>query len=414
MKIFLNKEVKLLFMVLGVFFFLLMASGLLSARMAADDYKQQMIAHDYKIAGYLTQNGVDKSLVMHSFTAEKTSIDAETGQELLQKAGYSDTVQNNLLPDIERFYQKHAAILLVILIMFSIATGGIVLLFVLRHYKRIEEAELRLRNFMAGNISIRLDEYQEGSLSRLFAAVNLMATSQVAHIEKEKQGREFLKDTISDISHQIKTPLAALRMYNEIIQNEQTGNSVVDNFSMKIDREISRIELLILNLLKLARLDAGSIQLEMSEQKVKGFLEDVVKGFSTRAKMEGKELTLSCDGHIAMNFDPEWLTEAIGNIIKNALDHTGPQNKIEVFCSETPVSVQITIKDNGAGIHPEDIHHIFKRFYRSRFSKEKQGVGIGLALSKSIIEKHGGTITVQSELGKGAAFNLIFPKLSKL
>jgi signal transduction histidine kinase len=414
MKIFLNKEIKLLFIVLVVFSLLIIALGILAARMAADDYKQEMIAHDYEIAGYLTQNGAEKSLVIRAFTAEKTSGDAETGQKLLQKAGYSDTVQNYLLPDIERFYQKHAAILLIIWIMFSITTGAAVLLFVLRHYKRIEEAEARLRDFMAGNISIRLDDYQEGSLSRLFAAVNLMATSQVAHIEKEKQGREFLKDTISDISHQIKTPLAALRMYNEIIQNEKTGNSVVDNFSMKIDREISRIESLILNLLKLARLDAGSIQLEMSEQNLKGFLEEVVKGFSTRAKMEGKELILSCDEHIAMNFDPEWLMEAIGNIIKNALDHTGPQNKIEVYCSETPVSVQITIKDNGAGIHPEDIHHIFKRFYRSRFSKEKQGIGIGLALSKSIIEKHGGTITVQSELGKGAAFNLIFPKLSKL
>ena len=414
MKIFLNKEIKLLFMVLGVFSLLLISLGILAARMAADDYKQKMIAHDYQIAGYLTQNGVEKSLVIRAFTAEKSNEDAETGQKLLQKGGYSGTVQNYLLPDIERFYQKHAAIVLIILIMFSIITGAVVLLFVLRHYKRIEEAELRLRDFMAGNIGTRLDEYQEGSLSKLFAAVNLMATSQVAHIEKEKQGREFLKDTISDISHQIKTPLAALRMYNEIIQNEKTGNSVVDDYSLKIEREISRIESLILNLLKLARLDAGSIQLEISEQNIKEFLEEVVRGFSTRAKVEGKELTLSCDDHIAMNFDPEWLMEAIGNIIKNALDHTNSQNKIEVCCSETPLSIQITIKDNGAGIHPEDLHHIFKRFYRSRFSKEKQGIGIGLALSKSIIEKHGGTITVQSELGKGAAFNLFFPKLSKL
>lgn len=127
--------------------------------------------------------------------------------------------------------------MLIILILFSITTGAVVLLFVLRHYKRIEEAEARLRDFMAGNIGIGLDDYQEGSLSRLFAAVNLMATSQVAHIEKEKQGREFLKDTISDISHQIKTPLAALRMYNEIIRRR--------NFSLKTEREISRIESLI-------------------------------------------------------------------------------------------------------------------------------------------------------------------------
>lgn len=92
MKIFLNKEIKILFMVLGVFSLLFIAFGVLSARMAADDYKQKMIAHDYKIAGYLTQNGADKSLVIRAFTADKTSGDAKAGQEVLQKAGYSGAV----------------------------------------------------------------------------------------------------------------------------------------------------------------------------------------------------------------------------------------------------------------------------------------------------------------------------------
>jgi signal transduction histidine kinase len=113
-------------------------------------------------------------------------------------------------------------------------------------------------------------------------------------------------------------------------------------------------------------------------------------------------------------FDETWLIEAVGNIIKNALDHTDSGDSIEISCEDALVATEIIIRDNGAGIHPEDIHHIFKRFYRSRFSKDKQGVGIGLALSKTIVEKHGGTITVRSELGQGAEFHLIFPRLTNL
>lgn len=308
MKIFLDKEIRLLFLTLGVFALISLGLGIWEAGTAADDYKQKMIARDYKIAGYLAQNGVEESLVIRAFTAEKASGDAQAGQKLLQKAGYAAAVQNYLLPEIELFYRRHAAGLSVIVISFSILTSGAVLLFVLRRNKRIEEAEARLRDFMAGSTGVRLDEYREGGLSKLFAAVNLLATSQVAHIEKEKQGRAFLKDTISDISHQIKTPLAAIRMYNEIIQNEKTGNSVVEDFSRKIEREIARIESLIQNLLKLARLDAGSIELELSQQNVREFLEEVVRGFGTRAELEGKEVTLACDAHIAMRFDPGWLS----------------------------------------------------------------------------------------------------------
>ncbi|MPN60207.1 Sensor protein SrrB [bioreactor metagenome] len=104
----------------------------------------------------------------------------------------------------------------------------------------------------------------------------------------------------------------------------------------------------------------------------------------------------------------------MGNIIKNALDHTEAKGRIEISCEDTAVLTEIVIRDNGAGIHPEDIHHVFKRFYRSRFSKDKTGVGIGLSLSKAIVELHGGTVAVSSKLGEGAEFHLIFPKLTNL
>ncbi len=136
--------------------------------------------------------------------------------------------------------------------------------------------------------------------------------------------------------------------------------------------------------------------------------------FLTLSVHENKLIDLDCDQNVTLNYDQEWFIEALSNILKNALEHTNAGQAIRIFVTETPVLVRITIQDNGQGIHPEDIHAIFKRFYRSRYSKDRQGIGIGLSLAKSIIDKHGGSIMVESELGKGTAFHIVFPKLTNL
>jgi signal transduction histidine kinase len=287
-------------------------------------------------------------------------------------------------------------------------------IFARKQNKQLKNAGIKMQRFMEGDTSIRLEDNQEDSLSCFFAIVNTMATSLNAHIEKEKHSREFLKDTISDISHQLKTPLAALQMYNEIISEEETTNQVVGDFTLKSQREISRMEGLIQNLLKLAKLDVRAIELEKKSHNLNEFLRKCLATFITRAKIEGKHMSLQCDDSVTLNFDETWLLEAVGNLIKNALDHTNQNDEIEISCTETVIATEITIKDSGSGIHPEDIHHIFKRFYRSRYSKDRQGVGIGLALAKAIVEQHGGTITVKSEYGSNTEIHLIFPKLSNL
>jgi signal transduction histidine kinase len=219
--------------------------------------------------------------------------------------------------------------------------------FAQKHNKQLKNAGEKIQRFMDGDIAIRLEDSKEDSLSRFFAVVNTMATSLNAHIEKEKHSREFLKDTISDISHQLKTPLAALQMYNEIILDEETSNKVVENFTLKSQREISRMEDLIQNLLKLAKLDAGAIELEMKKHRLKDFLKKCFGAFITRAEIEGKKLILQCDDSVTLNFDEIWLGEAIGNIIKNALDHTDTNGQIEISCADTVIATEIIIKDNG-------------------------------------------------------------------
>jgi signal transduction histidine kinase len=314
---------------------------------------------------------------------------------------------------VESFHQKFALTMLLISVLFSLAILAVLYLGEQLRGKQLETAAGQLRRFMDGDTAVRLADCGEGSLARLFAAVNAMATSLTAHIDKEKQNRQFLKDTVSDISHQLKTPLAALQMYNEIICDEKTGNQVVESFTDKSRRELERMGNLIQNLLKLARLDAGPLSWKRPFSAAQ-FLEKCIGSFATRAAQEGKSITLQCGDGPMLCLDETWLGEAVGNIIKNALDHTDSGDSIEISCQEAAAATEIIIRDNGAGIHPEDIHHIFKRFYRSRFSKDKQGVGIGLALAKAIVEKHGGAVTVQSELGRGAEFHLIFPRLTNL
>lgn len=389
---------------------MLLAGELIAARMAKE-YKMSIIQRDYAAAGYLVQRGVDKNIAAAAFTSVKDASDINTGALLLSDYGYDEHIRSSLLYEVRQFHLRYALAALFLTLLFSGLIFPFLCLVELRRNKQLEAAANELRRFMEGNTAVRLDDCGEGSLCRLFAAFNAMATSLTAHIERETQNKEFLKDTLSDISHQLKTPLAALQMYNEIILDEKTGNETVESFAVKSRRELTRMEKLIQNLLKLTRLDAGTIELERSVRNAGVFLEECMAPFTTRAEQEGKAVILRCAGSVSLYIDETWLFEAVGNVIKNALDHTAAGGRIDLLCEETAVATEIIIRDNGTGIRPEDIHHIFKRFYRSRYTKDSQGVGIGLALSKAIVEKHGGTITVQSEFGRGAEFRLLFPKL---
>ena len=229
-----------------------------------------------------------------------------------------------------------------------------------------------------------------------------------AHAVNETNSKKFLQNTISDISHQLKTPLAALNIYNGIIQDEGKNSPVIQEFSLLSEQELDRIETLVQNLLKITKLDAGTIILEKSLEHVSELAENVKQHFMFRAQREGKEICLSGSGEITLLCDRTWIIEAISNLVKNALDHTEKDGFVRIEWQAFASVVQITIKDNGCGIHPEDLHHIFKRFYRSRVSKDTQGIGLGLPLAKAIVVGHNGTIEADSTLGSGTSFTINF------
>lgn len=306
---------------------------------------------------------------------------------------------------------------LCLLLVFLVA-GGAVWAVCLRYFKRqerlMEQAVSQINAYLDGDRSARIECDSEGEIYRLFHSINSLAAVLNAHADNELREKEFLKNTISDISHQLKTPLAALNIYNGLLQDEDIEAASVKEFADLSEQELDRIEALVQNLLKIARLEAGSIVFEKAEENVADMMQDLKLHFAYRARQEQKEIALSGAEDVCLSCDRGWLSEAIGNIVKNALDHTGKGDAVRIEWRALPSAVQISVKDNGCGIHPEDLHHIFKRFYRSRFSKDTQGIGLGLPLAKAIIEAHGGLIEVDSSLGMGTSFLMNFPIPAKL
>lgn len=280
--------------------------------------------------------------------------------------------------------------------------------------KIIADASAKITQYISGNQNVRIECDEEGELNKLFHKINSLASTLNAHAENELKSKEFLKDTISDISHQLKTPLTALNIYNGILQDESENFPAIQEFAQLSEQELDRIETLVQNLLKITKLDAGTIVIDKKMENISEIMESVKRHFSFRAEKEGKKITLSGNRNLDLLCDRNWLTEAIDNIVKNALDHTEKGDCISIKWECFASVVQIIIKDNGSGIHPEDLYHIFKRFYRSRYSKDTQGIGLGLPLAKAIIEAHNGTIEVNSELGLGTSFIINFLIPTKL
>ena len=277
--------------------------------------------------------------------------------------------------------------------------------------KTMNEAIEQIREYISGNRNARIECDDEGDLYRLFHEVNSLVTILNAHAENEGRAKAFMKDTISDISHQLKTPLAALNIYNGLMQQEVNDSPELKEFTSLSEQELDRIENLVQNLLKISKLDAGTITLEKAPQNVADMMGYIERHFAYQAQQQEKTLILSGNEEVTLVCDQTWLIEAISNIVKNAFDHTKAGATI---CLTWRAFVQIIVSDNGSGIHPEDLPHIFKRFYRSRFSKETQGIGLGLPLAKAIIEDHNGTIEVNSTLGVGTTFTINFLNPTKL
>ena len=214
------------------------------------------------------------------------------------------------------------------------------------------------------------------------------------------------RDFIADVSHELRTPISAIKLMVETIQLSNADPEAIDIFFPKIATELTRITNLVEDLLSLARNESGQVRLQRAPEDLRRLIDDAVETFRPRAKSLQIDLHVVAGQAVRAEVDPERITQVVVNLVDNALRHTSPGGRIAIALENTGDEASLTVTDDGVGIPFKDLPHIFERFYvveRSR-ARESSGTGLGLAIVKQIVEAHGGTIEVDSDLGSGATF----------
>ena len=297
------------------------------------------------------------------------------------------------------------------IIVYNILFIGLALSIILLYLKheKVQNKEIKkiarcIEEINKKNYSINIDENSEDELSILKNELYKITIMLKEDAENSKKDKLKLKDSLSDISHQLKTPLTSINiMLDNILDNPEMDNNTKEKFIQNIKREITNISSLVGEILKLSKFDASVIKFE--EQQV--FIDDIVKSAISNVEMmaELKNINIEVNNqdNIKLVCDAKWQIEAITNVLKNCIEHSKDDSTITIDIDSNKIYKQITIKDNGEGIDEKDLPHIFERFYKGKNSS-KDSVGIGLALAKTIIEKDNGSIKVDSKKGKQTTF----------
>lgn len=229
------------------------------------------------------------------------------------------------------------------------------------------------------------------------------------HADALKLEKKEMQTLLYDISHQLKTPLSALSMYTELLETRELSCRQRQKFAALSRTQISRMEWLIQGLLKLARVEYGSADMKIREASIAETLHMAAEPLYPAIRRKNIRYVMEAGEDIILAHDPEWLAEAVGNILKNAVEHTPPGGSAGIRAEDSPLTLTVTVWDTGNGIAPEEIPHIFERFYRAK-DADADSVGIGLSLAKRIVAAMDGDIYVRSEPGRGSQFIITFIK----
>ena len=405
MKLLQDKQIRYFCCFLIFFILILLGSGAWLFSHQTESVKQMLFIRENTMISVLLEQGVSEDVIAAAIANAESG---ESGRDFLRKIGRTGNTVAEALPEFTEFRKEAGRHIVSAAAWLSVFLMSGVFMFLWKRDRLYQKAESIMQQYIAEDFSGHLPQSNEGTIYQMFSAMDQFATMLQARGEARQKEKEFLKSTISDISHQLKTPLAALTMYQEIIAGEPDNPDTIRVFSEKMGISLKRIKQLIEAMLKITRLDAGGIVFEQQKNPVYEVVSHGINELKLRAKQENKEIVLKGDRNQTVSCDLEWTGEAIGNIVKNALDHTDSGGVVHIVWTLSPAMFRIQIKDNGSGISPEDIHHIFKRFYRGKKSLDTQGIGLRLPLAKAIVEGQKGVISVKSELGAGTTFTISF------
>ncbi|MGL5822479.1 MAG: sensor histidine kinase [Sarcina sp.] len=336
---------------------------------------------------------------------------AVLGRNILEEYGYNRLLHKELIFEINEIKISKFGIASIFII------SGLLFLFLIYFYHRrimtkISVIEKWTKDLIKGNNNFDMKDIEEGEISKLFMSFNKVNTIVTENVENLKKEKQFLVRILSDISHQLKTPLSAMILNTDMLIEKDFEREKSLKLLNSNERQLRRMQELIENLLKLAKLDANAINFKAENKSLKNTvqksilsLEELANKYKVKMKFEYDE-----SNRYLKTYDDFWVQEAILNVIKNCIEHSKENQEVNIKLFDENIFIRLVIIDRGEGIQKEEINLIFKRFYKSNRSKKKDSAGIGLNLAKTILEAQDADITVESELGKGTKFEILFLK----
>lgn len=386
------------------FIIIIILFNLCSSFYIHNQYKKEIINNNAKIIANIADNDKLENKIIEALLKNNQNIDK--GIKILEKYDLSNYKNIDELKSVKKLEKK----LITINMSFSFIIIIFYTIFLIKYNQNTKKEALLMQKYMDNilidNYNIDINTYDDNVLSSLKDDIYKMTIKLKNMADNSNKEKKYLATTLSDISHQLKTPLTSLFVFNEILKQDNLDSKTRKEILEKSEKQLERIKWLITSLLKMSQLDSGSITLQKDKVNLQKLINESCEPFLISLDLKNVKLQINIDKKAFIICDKNWTIEAISNIVKNALEHVKENGTITIQSITNQIYLKLEIIDDGEGIKAEEINHIFERFYHG--NKNKDSIGIGLNMSKMIIEKQKGHIEVESKLNKGTKFSIYF------
>ena len=413
MRLFKNKEVKLIVVTSFITFLVFLLAFIFVTYNWFNNINRKYINQNIALVGAILENNPElEEEIVPIITKGNINKYYSSENNILDKYYYNENLSSIKNPILKDSYSNFKLTIISLWGVFFLVVIVLIVMIISPIFNNIKKLGERTDEMVEGNFNSNELKFEEGDFYVFYNKFTHMGERLENALKDLQDEKVNLKDIINDISHQLKTPLSALIAYNDILKNHENMDvEAKSKFIEMTSEQLDRMDWLITTLLKYARIESNAVSYNKEMIPLSESIKYAIAPLKVSANDKKQKIELDFNSEGYYFHDKKWIAESLSNIIKNAIEHTDINGKIKISLEETPMSISITITDNGEGIEKTEIKNIFKRFYKGKNSINPKSIGIGLSLSKKIIEAHGGSITAESNLGKGTSFNIIFLKV---